>query len=598
MSSRQISLKNSLQKQRVKDAILSPISSKISEGDLQLGHMQYEKPNQYLAPDGFSRPSNQMNDEFLHSDQPLLGRIEALNSVHVLHHDEQNSFRSDIDGNGNLCNSQAPMFDPSGRLHSTGYSHILQPPKLSHLHDQRIEAGADISSFKILPQALALSPNGQLVLLPMTFSPQIGLSKDYRNGIEEFDMNSKTRDLDCNRRDQKNFVDVTGKHLQRDMDRYSKCPENTFTQVPDGLAETISRLESEGLPASSKIEEKILCCNEVQELSEQPVGTFNECKVDLTEVGRGEDVAGNMGIISQEYQSSSKLPINKKDVFPDDITFHRNVKSRNNLLLKSESDSLNADQDNSGIYGQVSTAEEVNSKGGVNNSVPVETSYGKLDSKGEESYSASFTLKDSQKENAKEDIRLADNVTNDFQLDCERGNDSNDLDDEIRNLNQMNSKLRNGETLAQADVDTKGNESTDMPESQFPCDGSFRVQDSGEVKPNIEDTNLSSNSLQCIDSNRAARLVSNGEISKVEEYHSGDNEKGVSNNKEQHYEKSIETKVAKIGVSEKKERAVDIPEISYLFEEIENRMEVMSRNNFYCTPVDETPDDTLKKIEK
>ena len=601
ISSRHIGLKSPPQKQRVKDAILSPIfSSSRAEDDLQLGSMQYEKPNQYLSPDGLSRSSYQMNDEVLHLDQPMPGRIEALNSVHVLHHDEQNTFRSDIDRNRNLCSSQVPVFDPSGRLLTTGYDHIMHTPRLSPLNSQRKEEGADISSFKILPQALALSPNGQLVLLPMTFSSQMGLPKDHKNGTEVFDMNSKLRDLDGSSRGQQRFIDITGKYLQSDVDKCSKYPENTLTQVTDGVAETMSMLESERFSASSKIEQKQLCYSEVQEFSEQPIGNFDECKVDLTELGREEEVVGNMGTIPKEYESSSKPAINRQEALPDDITLHRHLSSRSYLLLKSESDSVNADQDSGRMYSQISNVEEVDGKGGVSNNVLLKTSYDKLNSKAEESFPASFTLKDCQKENAKEGIRLADDVdvTNDFQLECEHKSDSVDLDDGISNLNQMNGKLRNGETMAPAHVDIKGKESPDLPKGQFSRDGSLRVQDAEDFRPNLEAKNLNSNILQSIDSNSAARLDSNGLISKVEEYHSGGDKKGVSNNKEQYSEKSVEQKVAKVEVSEKKERVVDIPEISYLFEEIENRMDDMSHNEFYCTPVEETSDDTLKKVKK
>ena len=567
-------------------------SSRGVEGDSQLSSTHYGKStdnNPYLSLSDFNSPRDLMSESFAQGDQSVTVRSKSLNPVYAnSYHYGRPALSVNKEKDRGIHLSKLSSFNSSAAV-NTDQRSITSQVKPSQLNIPRVGESADISSFTILPQALALSPDGQLVLLPMACSPQINLPRDFRTDTNSYEMKSKMGTLDGSSSNYDN-IDVPSKKLENSMASANQDTKTANGKVPENPKEYVSLLKTDDQFASSNMDGNILYDGENKGLGRQFIGKFNvddEHMVSYTEYEKMEKDEKDINNKSDENHSGNDKIISKQDIGAENSMASQLHQGKNHLLSRSGSNSL---EQTEGMNGRINGSKQFSEE--------------HFDDKGndKDKYSdlTSKPLNEDQNGIIGGKDELVDDVLNSV-LDKEERKELFDIENYLQDVH----KLENDNEKVAAEVITAANEYTslEVPKSEFVDNESAENRDREKVNFNeVETTELNKLPVFEVEEDKITADMNNGAITsggKVDGYdYDIVNGKSTSDDIEVNNEKSEEVNGEKIWKTEKKEWFLDIPEISYLFEEIEDRMEYVDHNEFYRKPVEDTSCDSLTKIKK
>ena len=576
------------------NAQLSPLYSRYLEGESRLSSTHYGKStdnNPYLSHSHVHSPRDEISVGFAQQDPSMTVRSKSLDPVHA---DNYQYGRSTLNVNNewdrSIHLSQMPPFDPSAAV-NTGQRSNTSQVKPNQLNIPRVRESADISSFTILPQALALSPDGQLVLLPMACSPQVNLSRDLRNETSSSKMKSKMGNLDG---DSSNFnhdsFDVSSRTPDNSMARANQNTKTANGKVPEHEKMPVSLLNTNDQFARSKVGGNVFHDDENEVLGRQSMGEFkvdDECRFSMTEYEKMENDIKDIGSKSDENHSDNDKIIRKKDMVAENSMTSQLHQSKKQLLSRSGSNALEqSEKINDGINGSKHVSE-----GHFND---------KSNDKEKQFDSTCKPLDEEQSIIVRDKDELSDDVKNSV-LVKEEGREAFDMESHLHDVKRLEND-DDEKVFEEVTIATNEYTSLEAAKSEFINDESARNYDSEKVDLNgVESTELNKPVFE-VEEDKGMTDVNNGTITsgvKVDGYdYDTVNKKSTIDDIELNNEISKEENRVKIGKTDKKERFLDIPEISYLFEEIENRMEYVDRSEFYRKQVEDTSYDSLTEIRK
>ena len=541
---------------------------------------------------------NEMPDRFVQYAQPKAPRDETLRSVFT---DQYHNARytSNIDRDKGIHESEMPLFE-SNRALRTANSSDAYPIRPDNLRIPRVKETADISSFTVLPQALALSPDGQLVLLPMAFSTQKSPIKDFTNVAEPPAVNPKRGKLNGNSLGMTfDSIDVTGVMVDKSIGGVSQGPLTSTAKVPLDATKSLSPPDTGNNIANCTINQDMLCDGGSDETHKQSFGIrgiVNERRVHAEEYDNVErEMEGETEKLDTFQVKTDAIPDRQRFIH-DDHMANRSFQSKEELPSRSRP---NSSRQMNGVFDAVGSRDS--NTHNVDTIITTERS-------GHISVEPSNVAIREQKKReiaGKVNIESVESL-NDTSLSQAEGRKSFDMESNEVDLNELLEKYNSDDVIEEIPFAEKDRVTLDMPQSEFiasreehysPELNSSRFESEEVLEP--EELLSEERVKKSMTGLNEVGITSGG---KHEGFHSdkmSGNEKNARDSFELYSQDMLKNEmVIETRKTEKKDRPLDMPEISYLFEEIEDRMENVDRNEFYRKSIEDGSYETLRRIKE
>ena len=580
-------------------------TSRNYENESHFSNRAHDKSNDrsyYLQQASSNRSDNLIDTRtqtnFAFSNQLPRVRDEPVNLMSASNQPNQ-YLPSFHDRSRNINNHQAAIIDHN-RLGNSLYTTNFKPSRPDFLGIPRVQEGADTSSFTILPQALALSPDGRLVLLPMAFSPEMKNPGYYRTSSDSPKRNSEMKDTVVDRRDENyNEMDVRGGQNSR----------NSFDQTPMQAVKSEMPFEVVQSFPDSRIKQRKShdTVNDYDGKDISRVGALDTFRIDDGQTprtmapGNKENVLKDTTTNLNECRLFQSAVAGKQEI---DSNIYENSKgARNDQIeeLKSVSEPM-AEKQGRNIEASNIKEQDLLVNEHAREELDVKPS-SNIDDVSKKQPESDRVLVDEELKDIMNKGSIEENFTSKPLMNQERNvsfDTNSDVEFDTNDSNKLIGINDNDQAKVDADFIVSTREtavfaSKEMNETEVPEDIANGNGDNmlkvGEKKRSIEGQGINVDgaiSGKVVDAKTEQKdILTDNVTEKKSDYPSkmhGDALQAVS--KDEPVNKP------------KKELTLDIPEISYLFEEIENRMEKFDRKEFYRKALEETSDEVLDRIKQ
>ena len=477
----------------------------------------------------------------------------------------------------------------------------VRPARPDYSKLPRVDRDADISSFTVLPQALAFSPDGRLVLLPMTFSPELSLPRDSAVGIN---MAGRAAETVGRMKDSRDEFTRNGSHEKVEIGSEDAVGQDLIK----GTSITDERFKTR---KDSSARRSVVQHHDLNEIDRKR--SMGNAKDERQEVLNG--------FRDKQKYSDYYVDKSREDY---DATENKNFK-----LEESNYDFMNADVGrinhktrNLPSNGEGEDSDEPGCHNGTDRKQAIEEgliALSESDLKNHTSLGPAYS--------ATEDY---DEGLNDIALNMRNEKQDETKDKGIGEFHENGSgkvdQNRNYPAFASSSKDNHFESSTVPTNNRLTADSDFIVptkESTVLILPDLEPSKIDSRATKVqeerqyynentVESKENSQMMDQSRNFDTEESRENDmriaednreifftdtgHQKEAADTIESKYdEKSVESSATEV---EKRVKVMDVPEISNLFEEIENRMEDSDPEEFYRKATGDLKANTLDEIKK
>ena len=509
------------------------------------------------------------------------------------------------------------------------------------LNISSLDKSADITDFTILPQALAMSPDGRLILLPMAVSPGRHVAGDetfrqtaaIRSDVQhqsirrnEEDMNWKLEDeLDRKRSDyaseSKLNSDVSSEKLSG-LNRNGISSDHAKDFI-DGPLNSRSRREIQDRLAEGKPQHRADASNQCMKHPTKEQQQDRRYSAEEIVPSR-ESLSLSMrdrlqlhGLDALKVDPHTETETMELEGSVNNFHDHRIVDVEAGPVEKLERDTQVGRNDRSGLSGKSEQRDGTIQRNEVNNS----------------DFSGSVSGQEPSNTDLHDSVVLKSQdltLTTEILVETAKIDKKGERIDEICPTERTDSgrlaDRKGGESMEHKYPQEGLNSKDDLARKRItnPSVDSFEIAEPHERKalqpPKFEHNpspepvsapvarSLSEDvSDNCVVSGKSSIDMSQSQphsIVQLSEHIENAHEKGdVHKAPEEHLDPVPDLRIptkqqSEVKVSVKKQPFLEMPALSYLFEEIENRMGTIDRKEFYRAPVDSVAEDVLEKIRR